>query len=332
MSKISMIWDSSLVEKAVLAVSDALALDVQQRFHRERDAAYDVCGPEDRDAAFDRLHRAWFVSLGLAQPVERALRELPLLTSRVAECRIAPAATRAQEQADLFDRGTPAAPVTRELTLETGAPSPALVALVRLRPESFVDVDRLLQILRHEFRHLADMVDPAFGYRRTLPTSDLGPAYERVLRDRYRTVWDATIDGRLAANGLASRGVRERRCADFARVLPGRQDDLQERFARWFDEPHPTHEAIVDFVLRPGGGSAAGADAGRCPVCRFPTARTDVDAGRLSEALVGRIRVDRPSWRPADGLCLQCEDLYRARVEDRPAGTEIQGARTQSLP
>lgn len=306
-------WDSSLIEKAVLAVVATRPPDMTSRFHRDRDAAYAQLDSEARDAAFARLHRAWFTTFGLHVALDRALDELPLLTSRVAEYRVVAATTRAHEHADLFDRTDPGARLGDESDGAGCRDAVGFVALVRLRPESFLDQDRLLHILRHELRHLADMVDPAFGYCRVLPTTDLGPAYDRVLRDRYRCVWDVTIDGRLATTGLASRDLRERRAADFARTFPGLHGRLATCFNRWFDDRHPTHEAIVEFILRPSGESTDGGHTARCPVCRFPTA--GIDAARLPEGLVARIKQDHPAWRETDGLCRQCDDLYRARVE-----------------
>jgi hypothetical protein len=75
-------------------------------------------------------------------------------------------------------------------------------------------------LLRHELMHVADMLDPAFGYERSLPTSDDGPSADNIVRDRYRVLWDVTIDGRLARAGLAHPD---------ARAAPGRADPPGDR-------------------------------------------------------------------------------------------------------
>ena len=60
---------------------------------------------------------------------------------------------------------------------------------------------RLRDYVRHEFTHLSDMLDPAFGYAPTLDLPGLNGAQQRLARERYRLLWDITIDGRLTAAG-----------------------------------------------------------------------------------------------------------------------------------
>lgn len=45
---------------------------------------------------------------------------------------------------------------------------------------------RYTALLRAELLHLADMLDPAFGYAPTLPEMDGGPSAAGLLQDRYR--------------------------------------------------------------------------------------------------------------------------------------------------
>jgi len=63
--------------------------------------------------------------------------------------------------------------------------------------------------------HLADMLDPAFGYERNLSAAADGPSAENIVRDHYRVLWDVTIDGRLARHGVASSGARVARWREF---------------------------------------------------------------------------------------------------------------------
>ena len=197
--------------------------------------------------------------------------------------------------------------------LGTAGPEPGAAAtiLIRLRPESFLDPDRLAGLLRHELEHVADMTDPAFGYRKELPASDAGPAHENLLRDRYRAVWDATVDGRLFHRGLLGEEAREARQAEFARAFPMLEPGTEEHFSRWFDEPGPTHRAIAAFVLDPPGPDRG--PSGRCPICRFPTSRLDPHPERIPAAALAELQRAHPGWRPAQGLCLQCGEIYIAR-------------------
>ena len=72
----------------------------------------------------------------------------------------------------------------------------------------------------------------------------------------------------------------------------------------------------VAFAQAPNGvGSTNPADSGRCPLCHFPVAALDPRPGRLSAAAQAIIRDEYPAWRPDQGLCAQCLDLYEARHE-----------------
>ncbi len=190
---------------------------------------------------------------------------------------------------------------------EAAGAEPVLV--VRLRPESFLEPETLLGLLRREILHVADMLDPGFGYEKRLPASEEGPSYDNILRDRYRAVWATTVDGRLFRQGFRPATVRETRRRDFARAFGPLGARAGEGFESWFDEPHPTHAAIVSYIRDPE--SARG---GRCPLCRFPTAALDPRPERLSPVAVREIESDRPAWRPDQGLCAQCADLYLARA------------------
>lgn len=287
-------YDASLVEEAVLRTEAAMAGAERAAFRRERDRLYEVPEPDEREARFGELHGRWFSRLGLDRPLHSALAEAPDLVRRTRGCLVARAASTKEEAADLVgDSG----------------PAPALpTLLVRLRPESLLEAGGLVPFLRHELAHVADMLEPAFGYERSLPASDGGPSYELLLRDRYRAVWCTTIEGRLFRRGLA--GARGSRLREFARAFPMLGEGTEQVFARWFDEPHPTHPAIVDFVLNPPEG---GAGAGRCPVCRLPTRTLDARPERLTPAAVREIQARHPSWRTAQGICPQCAELFLAR-------------------
>ena len=190
-------------------------------------------------------------------------------------------------------------------------------------------------LLRHELTHVGDMLDPAFGYERALPPSDVGPSGDNILRDRYRVLWDVTIDGRLARashdrcsvrlpfGGPQGRqpdraghadATRTARWQEFTATFPMLGDRSGAAFDDWFDRIRPTHAALAAFAQAPNGaGSTNPADSGRCPLCRFPVASLDRQPGRLSADAVAAIRRDYPIWSIEQGLCSQCLDLYEAR-------------------
>lgn len=290
-------YDAVLVEEAVLLAERTLERSDRVRFRAERDRVYEAAPGDQREVRFEEMHGRWFLRLGLDRPLHHAFSAQPDLMLRTWSCRVGPARSGREEMADLREAGSE--PVCRASIL------------IRLRPESFLDPERLATFLDHELQHVADMTDPAFGYRTELPASDAGPAHENLLRDRYRAVWDATIDGRLFRRGLLAEASPEACRAEFARAFPMLETRTEEHFRRWFDDPGPTHGAIAAFVLDPP--AAGRGPAGRCPICRFPTSRLDPHPERIPAAALAQLQRAHPGWLPAQGLCLQCGEISIAR-------------------
>ena len=299
-----------LVEEAVLLAERTLAPAEARRFRRERNRVYDVQDPDQREAAFRALHLRWFVQLGLHCVIERTVGEGGDLLGHVTVCRVSRALTRREEGADLVDP-SPAA-------VRTGETKPALA--LRLRPAVLLEPAVLRACLVHELTHVADMLDPAFGYERTLPPSDDGPSGDNILRDRYRVLWDVSIDGRLARNSEGDERARVARAREFAEAFAMLGERGPAVFDEWFDRVRPTHARLVAFAQEPSGyGSTNPADSGRCPLCRFPVASLDANGERLPAAALAILRADFPAWRPEQGLCSQCLDLYEARDHETSA-------------
>jgi hypothetical protein len=93
----------------------------------------------------------------------------------------------------------------------------------------------------------------------------------------------------------------------------------RDGFEEWFATANPTHACIVACALSPTGAMTA-APAGRCPLCRFPVASHEVRPRRMSAEAEAEIRERHRSWRPEDGVCTQCLDLYEARCSETTAG------------
>ncbi len=303
-------------EPAFLDAAVRLALVVRPEarlYHRERERVYREPDPERRVRAFEALDRSWFERLGLGRPFHQALAEQPLILAGVDRVGVGRPPQRRDAGAELLVRAR-----------RDGEPaSAARVLRLLVMPEALgVDAD-IVAFLRRELLHVADMLDPGFGYEPSLAAAG-GPAHGRLLRDRYRAVWDATVDGRLSHAGRLEGDVRARRAADFARAFPRLDGDEATRaFARFFDDPAPTHATIVEFVTR--SGAAGGPAAGVCFLCGFPTADLDPDpVGLLATAGAELVR-DFPGWRPEDGCCRQCADLYRAASLSRAAAAALPG-------
>jgi hypothetical protein len=257
MSKmLPIVYDARLVEQVVLEAAGRLAPEAARSFHAERERIYEVANLEQRELRFRALFDEWFRRLALGRPLEVALAETPLVLQRAQACRVARAARSRDEGADLFD-------LEQDVVLDEraspgdGALAPRRVVFVRLRSQSFMDAAKLLALLRHEFLHLADMLDPAFGYQRELPPAEAGPAHDQLVRSRYRVLWDVTIDGRLVSHGLAACGARARRLNEFCDTFALLGGRAQMEFERWFHTTRPTHEHLVEFARNPGAQCGA---------------------------------------------------------------------------
>ena len=296
-----------LVEEAVLLAERTLPAPDARTFRRDRDRLYGLPDADRREADFRALHLKWFARLGLHQVIEQTVASRVDILDHVTGCRVSRALTQRDEGADLVD---PSPAIAR-----AGDVIPALA--LRLRPPALLDPAALATFLAHELTHVADMLDPAFTYERALPPSDDGPSGDNILRDRYRVLWDVTIDGRLARSGVADPRARDIRRREFATTFAMLGDDGPRVFDDWFDRIQPTHPALVAFAQEPNGHASTNpADSGRCSLCRFPVAALDGHAERLSAAAQAILRADFPAWRPEQGLCAQCLDLYEARYDE----------------
>lgn len=297
-------YDPDLVEDAVLLWERAAPRVDARAFRRERDRIYEIADVEQREASFRALHLRWFVRLALHDIVEESVGGRVDIPDRVGEGRVLRALTRREEGADLIDWVVP------------GSADVHPLLVLRLRPAILLEPEALRALLRHELTHIGDMLDPAFSYERTLPPSDDGPSGDNIVRDRYRVLWDVTIDGRLARAGLGSDRVRAARWQEFTRTFSMLGDRRSAAFDGWFGRIRPTHAALVAFAQAPNGADSRNpTDSGRCPLCRFPVASLDQRPGRLSADAVAAIRGDHPRWSIEQGLCPQCLDLYEARHE-----------------
>ncbi len=290
-----------LVEKAV-----RLAVEGERRemaYHLEREDAYAVTDPELREATFRSLHRRWFLELGLEEPLREALAEVPAVRDGVARCSVSAASRGSEEGAELYvssDEGL----AERERRL----------LVLCLLPETLVDRSRLLWLLRRELLHVADMVDPVFGYRPRLPAAAVGPVYDDLLLTRYAVLWSTTVVGRLERRGQAPDGTRDTARTRFLRAFAMLGEKADEIFERLFSGERPSHDELVKLAREPRETAGMARKAGlRCPVCGSPTFVCETGES-LEVEVVACLRAERPRWRPEQGLCPRCADLYRVRA------------------
>jgi hypothetical protein len=179
------------------------------------------------------------------------------------------------------------------------------------------DAKALTLFLRHEFYHIADMLDAAFAYEPTLPKAEGGPTYDTLITNRYRVLWDVTINGRMVRRGWCDAAVRDGQFRDFVHAFPMLQEGVEELFSRFFDCKQPKHSDLARFAFDPREASGnllrkfvAGS---HCPLCKFPTHAYEAEPNALGTEILAAIQEDFPKWSPSLGLCTQCADLYRGR-------------------
>jgi hypothetical protein len=222
-------FDSRLVEAAVL---EAIRGHAREReFHGERDTVYDIVDPERREAAFEALHACWFARIALDRPFHEALAEQPAVARGCRRWLVAGARSSRDETADV---------------LVGPAAGPTL--LVRAGPRTVAARERLLGLLRRELLHVADMLDPAFGYEAALPRDIAGGPRAHAVRDKYHVLWNSYVDGRLLRRGLLPVAVREERVVEFGRAFPRLGGATAAAFEAFFGGRDLTHAALLAFA------------------------------------------------------------------------------------
>ena len=192
--------------------------------------------------------------------------------------------------------------------------------VVALRPERFERDAELGSFLRHELTHLHDMVAPAFGYSPNLALPGQARSQERLIRERYRLLWDITIDGRLINSGRATVATREQCARDFDRAYSFLTEDRrQETFQSLWSNPSPIHSELVRLASDPRDFHSANEPlpGAICPLCDFPTFHW-ADKILLEPAIVESITAEFPTWTPEQGLCQRCADVFKAARQNVP--------------
>ncbi|MBI3848842.1 MAG: hypothetical protein HY298_00920 [Verrucomicrobia bacterium] len=272
------------------------------RFHREREKLYAIPDPDERNAAFFRLNLEWFREWGLEKRITDVLKEFPLLPQKLSVLAVRKSRGRQDEGAELHVN-------------EAGQRS----GVMALRPESLARDAALKDYLRHEFTHLHDMLDPAFGYVPVLDLRALNGAQQRLARERYRLLWDITIDGRLVASGHAPMATREQHAAAFARGCSFWPEEKRaEIFDALWHNHAPRHADFLALISDPRGLREAhqAAPGAPCPLCGFTT--FDWSAGEsLPARIASRIIAEFPGWSPKAGLCGRCRETYEVAADPR---------------
>ena len=294
-------YDEDFIEAAAFLCTSGRRKGVPSlqiaRFQREREKLYSILDPDERNTAFFNLHLDWFREWGLEKLITDLLKEFPLLPEKLSVLAVRKTRNKHDDGAELYVN-------------ETGQRN----AILALRPESFERDAALRDYVRHEFTHLSDMLDPAFDYAPTLDLPGLNGAQQRLARERYRLLWDITIDGRLIAAGHEPMAGREQHAAAFARGYSFWPLERQtETFESLWQNATPRHAEFLALIADPRGLREAHrpAPGGSCPLCDFPTFNW-ADADALRPETAARVIAEFPTWSSEHGLCGRCLETYQA--------------------
>lgn len=272
-------------------------------FRKHADAVYADVPPRKREAAFYVLYRRYFQELGYAERVKTILAEFTGGGDLPSECYFARTFRDDEESAQLSEDGS-----------RLG---------VQIKVETLRDPVRCAYLLRHELTHILDILDPAFEYDTSRPLSEVSPSEESLFRDRYRTLWDLSVDGRLERKGFLTQELKEQRSAEFQTLFPNLDGQAVEQvFKALWSGPRPSNTDLRQMVT----GAAAlcsvlkitvdisdkddprptFSPGSLCPLCRFPTHEWTETTEHLSQ----QVKSEYPGWEPSQGICSQCANRY----------------------
>ena len=287
-------YDDDFVEAAVFVAASGRRPGVPplqaRRFHAARERCYDILDPDDRNTAFFKLHLDWFREWGLEKLLLNLLNEYPLAGPALNTLAFRKVRAKKDEGAELY------------VSAENGRS-----AVVAMRPERFEHDDAVGHFLRQEFMHLSDMVNPAFGYSPDLRGHVANPSHQRIVRERYRLLWDITIDARL---GRVMEKERHHTVFDQAFWF-WPENKRSDVFSRLWSSESPRHEELLALASDPRDLTHADKPlpGGACPLCGFSTFEwADLDA--LEESVRAIIEREFPHWSAAQGACQRCAEVY----------------------
>jgi hypothetical protein len=296
-----LLFDEDLIEAALFRWADGKwpesSPPLIRRFHADRERCYSILDPDERNAAFNRVHRSWFVECGLRERLESCARLFPPLSRSLDALAFRQARAKSDEGAELYVN-----------------PEGQRQGIVALRPDRLAHHAALARWLHHELMHLSDMLDPDFDYSPSLDSLELTTGEQRCVRERYRLLWDITIDGRLAHRQLPSIEDQTSRRAEFDRGYAFLTLDRRGvLFADLWSGRLARHALLLKLAADPRAlsGLHTATPGAHCSLCGF-SAFEWADPHHLPPAALPRIHAEFPNWLPTHGLCARCAEIYTA--------------------
>ncbi len=299
-----------------------------KEFHELADPVYEKFALDDREPEFKKLYQYLFGIWGFADIIRDAFNEFPALRERIGIVLVKGVLKEDQEGVDILRKW---GSVEHELAEQFEAKGLKGVG-IKLIPRRFYD-PALTRYCRHELTHIADMLDPGFGYD---PDTKVGqnPGEETLILQRYRVLWCLHIDSRLVRAGqepMLSKDDRFKEFRSWYRKIPPAQ--LRSVFEGLWQTDALSSSELVEMAadtirVMERAVDVEGAEVPDvqnkvmlipgfpCPLCRFATYTWVEDLEqKLEKHVLDFISENHPGWEPAFGACDRCVEVYKLRAE-----------------
>ena len=149
-----------------------------------RSSLYDLSQSE-HDKAFYELNKEFISRLGYTEFIVETCLEFPLLHNNIDLISFLMAKKISDVGADLF-------------SCKDKPDKDGKTIVFKVMVKQLLDFKQLRMIFRREFLHINDMLDMEFGYDHSLGNEDETVMRRKLIQDRYRVLWGAYVDFRLA--------------------------------------------------------------------------------------------------------------------------------------
>lgn len=297
--------DPSLAETVIISYMRANEasndFSFTHRYFQLVEPIYEMQSEEERENKFMQLHLHLFEKLGFPKQIMDVFAEFSNIHSRIEKIFVSKAISQNTEGGDLSENA-------RDIGISILA-------------ERFINTEQLQSFLHHEFMHIADMLDETFNYKRDNALFSFLPMQYNNIIDRYRVLWDITIDGRLALKDKKISTEKEKHYSKFSILfsnLPKFQKEEIFNYLWHAEKANLTHKKLLEISLSncsplTEGGMTENVKklSATCPLCKFPTYEW---VQEFEWDVINEVKKNFPAWRSEYGTCGRCAELYRLKA------------------
>ncbi len=296
-------FDPSLIEEAVFLWIHKQEQSVDSQYLRlfqlKREKIYESQLNQDlKDRAFKDLYRDFFHELKLHKIFEEVLLQFQLL----AEPHILTFFKR------VYGKKETGAQLYVKEKLKT--------VIVGLQAHLLLKPLKLKAFLFHEIMHISDMLQPAFCYSPRSFLGGLNEIEDNLIRDRFRILWDLSIESRIRRRHWPTMVSEEIREVEFEKVFLFLSHEERRAILLKVRNDENLIQADLIELAKDKRLHHTFCDQGLlCPLCYFPSYDTIKDWPDETRWVAEEIQKNNPEWNPSMGICRQCFELYQSRIK-----------------